>query len=119
MKPNRITALLAGLLLALTIAIPTCTLTGCATFGQRSPAIAYHTLRDTQILVDSGMKVYADRCVAGRITAADQAKVDAAHATYRQAFREAVTLAQLDYSKLTPDNVEALANALLKLIAGL
>lgn len=32
MKTNRITALLAGLLLAIAIAIPTCTLTGCATF---------------------------------------------------------------------------------------
>lgn len=113
--------ILGVLLVAITIAIPTVTLTGCRLFGDKATvqAVAYHTLKDTQILVDNAMKHYADRCVLGLISPADQAKVDGAHAEYRKNFREAVALAQLDYTKLTPDNVEALANALLKLIAGL
>lgn len=117
---TKLLKLFAGIVLALTIAIPACFTTGCALFGDKPPvAIAYHTLKSTQILVDNGMKHYADRCVRGLIVPADQAKVDEAHAKYRFAFREAVTLAQLDYTKLTPDNVEALANVLLKIIAGL
>jgi len=119
MKP-KLVSLLAAALVALTIALPACFTTGCAMFGDKPPAtVIYHTLKDTQIIVDNGMKHYADRCVLGLITSENQAKVDAAHGQYRAAFREAVTLAQLDYTKLTPDNVEALANTLLKIIAGL
>ena len=94
---------------------------GCASTAEKPAfaAIAFHTLRDTQTVVDGAMKIYANRCVQGQVTADNQAKVDTAHATYRKAFREAVLLAQLDYSKLTPDNVEVLSTALLKLIASL
>lgn len=90
-------------------------LCGCA----NPKAAAFHTLKDTQISVDKAMTVYGQLCVTGKVSAENQQKIDAAHAQYRTAFRTAVQAAQLDYSKLTPDTVQSLADLLLTLIVQL
>jgi hypothetical protein len=87
---------------------------GCVTSPQGK---AYQTLKDTQTLVDGGMKYYAKQCALGKVSLDRQAKIDDAHFKYRIAFRTAVNLARLDYSKLTPDEVKKLADELLNLIA--
>ncbi len=93
------------------------TFTGCKNVP--AAAVRYHTLKDTQIAVDHAMQTYGLLCVQGKVSAAKQKNVAAAHASYRAAFREAVAVARLDYSKATPDNVAALANALLAILAQL
>lgn len=110
--------ILNSLILSAVLAFTLC----CAGAGcQNTPAAAvgYHTLKDTQIAVDHAMQLYATRCAQGQVSAPDQARADAAHAQYRAAFRQAVAVARLDYSKLTPDNVAALAQALLNILSPL
>lgn len=93
------------------------TLTGC----KSTPAVTvvYHTLADTQIAVDRALRVYGSMCAAGKVTPQDQAVVDNAHAQYRVAFRVAVATASVNYKSLTPDDVQRLANNVLKLISKL
>lgn len=92
---------------------------GCKSTPATLDAKAYRTLKQTQILVDKAMIVYANLCVKGKISEAQQAEVDQLHAQYREAFRFAAGAARLDYSTLTPDNVHYLSNLLLELIAKL
>ena len=89
---------------------------GCATTPNGK---AYQTLKDTQTLVDNAMRYYGTQCALGKVSTENQAQIDEAHFKYRSAFRSAVNLARLDYSKLTPDDVQLLANEILTLISKL
>lgn len=119
MKTNKLPAVVAGLLLAITISIPILTFSGCGTARPTAQAVAYHTLKDTQIAVDKAMTFYGDQCALGKVSIESQERIDRAHAQYRTSFRQAVTLARFDYNALTPDNVQALANTILQFISQL
>jgi len=60
MKTNRITALLASLLLAFTITIPTCTLTGCATFGGEAATLRRVTT-SAKVAANTGTFLYLQK----------------------------------------------------------
>ena len=113
MKKKLSLLLVAALLAACTPAV----VTGC----KSTPAVsvAYQTLADTQIVVDRAMRVYGDLCARGKVTVQDQYTVDTAHEHYRVSFRIAVAAASANYQSLTPDDVQTLANQVLKLIAQL
>lgn len=93
---------------------------GCAGPGSAKPtpqAVAYFTLHDTWQAVDAGMKIYADRCAKGKVSAKDQEEIDSAHEKFRLAFKSAVRLARHDWSGATPETVQKLSDELLALIA--
>lgn len=92
--------------------------TGCKT-PTNVATISYRTLADTQIVVDKAMRVYGKLCAQGKVSVSRQSEIDSAHAQYRIAFRIAVVSAATDYTNLTPDTVQTLANDLLALISRL
>jgi hypothetical protein len=90
---------------------------GCKTVPPRTQV--YHALSDTQIAVDAAMKVYGRAHATGKITDDTRAKVHDAHAKYRAAFDAALTIAEFDFGKPTPENVSSAATALLNIISQL
>jgi len=105
---------------ALTTAIAVHSLTGCKSTGQSTAsAISYRTLQATQTAVDGAMRVYGNKVALGKVSVESQARVSEAHKDYRAAFASAVLVARQNYSALTPDNVQSLANGLIFIISQL
>lgn len=115
----RLPKLLSLCVLSLAIALAPATFTGCQSTPESAQATAYRTLKSTQIAVDSAMKIYATKVVIGSVSVERQAKVDAAHAQYRAAFRTAVQAANGQLGGGAPENVKQLADQLQLLITNL
>lgn len=79
----------------------------------------YYTLKDTHVLVDNAMRVYAVAVVNGSVSAATETRVDAAHERYRAAFQFAAETARGGLNSLTPEQVQRLADELVLLISQL
>ena len=94
-------------------------LTGCSTPSASPTVTTFTTLRDTQILVDRAMQLYAAGVVTGEVSTQKQAQIDKAHAQYRSAFRLAVTAARNDLTKLSNAELDALASEVIMLITSL
>ena len=105
MKPRQLTAI--ALLLLFVAA--------CAS----SPAgNAYRAIGAVKIAVDGGMTYYADQVVAGKVSAADQARVKAAFQSYTAAAGAAAAIMRASTDPAPPD-LTAAADALLNLLASL
>ncbi len=87
--------------------------TGCTTSQK---AVAYKTLNVTALTVDAALKAYADALVKEKVDQATQIKVYYAKARYEMAFKLAIEAARGDVTKLTPDDVQRIADELLTLI---
>ncbi|KAF0176456.1 MAG: hypothetical protein FD161_2995 [Limisphaerales bacterium] len=83
---------------------------GCHTSPKAKTFLA---LADTARTVDAAMRVYATAAVAGKISAADQLKVDALHDRYRTAMQSAIRVARHDWTQPAPQSVLILATELL------
>lgn len=118
MKIPRLSSILQAIIVALLLLCGPGVFTGCKN-TQTVQTRAYSTLKQTQILVDKAMNVYGQLCVTGRLSIAQQAQIDQLHAQYREAFRLAAGAARLDYTTVTPANVQYLADLLLELITKL
>ena len=108
------------LLLILLLALSAPVFTGCVGPNGEKPtpqAIAYFTLFDTWQAADGAMKVYAERCKQGKVSAKDQEEIDAAHEKFRLSFKTALRLAKHDWSASAPENVQKLSDELLSLIS--
>lgn len=92
---------------------------GCSTNKPTAEAVAYQTLKTTWSAVDAAMQVYGVAIRAGKVSASDEIKIDAAHEKFRLAFISAAKIAKQDWSQITPDNVASLQAELLQLIAKL
>lgn len=88
---------------------------GCTT--NRPPTtLAFLTLQDTQNLVDKAMTGYGELCALGLVTAADQARVDQAHAVFQHALATAITAARQNWSAPTDTGLNGLSTELIALI---
>ncbi len=75
---------------------------GCQTTPR---ATAYMALADVAHTVDSAMRLYGKACDAGKVSAAQQQKVDALHEHYRVGLGSAVRLARHDWSAPVPESL--------------
>lgn len=106
----------ALVMLATSLAIATPVLiveTGCTT-SQKT--LVYNTLAAVELTVDTAMKAYADRVVAGKVDAATQVKVRDAYSRYQASFGAAVAAAQLNLAKPASNEVQILASSLVTII---
>jgi len=102
------------------LAMTAATTTGCRLFSGKSPvtweASRYGSFRDTWTLTLALYDHAKDLQVAGKITAADAADIDAAFNLFRIGFKQALGTAQGDENAFTPESVKVLANNVLTLI---
>jgi hypothetical protein len=103
------------LLLCAGLAFSPAGFTGCAT-KPTPQAVLYMTLADTKAIVDNAEKVYGNQVVLGKVSAADQRKIDAKIVDFHSAYLLAVKAARLNYSLKTPADVQALADQLIAMI---
>ena len=92
---------------------------GCGIFQGSQEAVSYKTLKSVQLTVDALMKTYGTAVVTGKVSPEKQLEIDMKHATYRGAFRLAVTAARNDLSTTPPTDLQQLANELQLLISSL
>ena len=98
-----------------------------AACSQNALSTAYKTIGTIQVTVDTGMKIYADMVVAGKVPQATQDKVKAAYGSYFAAMQVAkdslVVVASAPTGTPSLDvavaAVEASANDLLTLLRSL
>jgi hypothetical protein len=102
------------IIFAVAVAAPTVMTTGCVT-PTSTRAKVFLTLKDTWTVVDKAMNVYAEQVVRGKVSKEAEAKADAAYDNFRAAWRVAVRSTGTD-NVVTPDNVKALADALLNIL---
>ena len=79
-------------------------------------AKAYQSLDSIRIVVDRAEKVYGRQCQLGKVSAADQAKVDERIVQFHAAFLFAVDAASADYSTPASPDLTRLAESLVALI---
>ena len=87
-------------------------LTGCASIWTH----LYPRLKDTDVHVSWAMTTFRNEVIKGRVTLGEREQVHAAYAEYKTAFDAAVEAAHHDYTAATPENVQALANELLRIL---
>lgn len=107
---------LSSLLIALCLIAAPATFTGCSTTDQTREAIVFYTFKDIQTIVHRAYDVFAEKVVRGKVSDSDREKVENAYVAYQDAFRTAFTVASMDLTKLTPVEVQKLANELINLI---
>ena len=95
--------------------------TGCQTTQteQTQEARIYYTFRDTWTVAHTAYKGYCELAVQGKVSAGDQADIDAAWNQFRVAFKFALLTAQKDWQATTPESVIALRENLITLIRSL
>ena len=92
--------------------------TGCATWKQdKVEAAAFKSIGAVVATVDAALKAYADVYVAGKVDADKHTKIVNAHNKYRVAIAAAISAAQLNINAPAPEEVSALANDVVNLIA--
>lgn len=117
MKPTK---LIAGLLLAITIAIPCCTLTGCGTLPERpAQTVALDSLRSTYDVSRDAYKVAVRLWDEGRITDTQLNHCTKAWNDFRAGMDVAVRAAGQDWSAPASQNVLTLKENLFNLIKNL
>ncbi len=103
-----------------TLGPPTLSLALTAAGCNLSPrAHAFVTLDGAQAAVFEALNQYGLAFRAGKISAQTDARVQAAYDDFQKAFDASLLAAEFDVSKATPDNVHALADTLLGIIANL
>ena len=103
---------------AVAISVASLTLTGCVT--PRTPeARVYDTFKTTYNAAYSSYESYCKLVVLGKVSKAEEAKVDAAWNDFRSAFTLSLRAASLNWSAATPAQVQKLAVDLNKLILSL
>ncbi len=105
------------IILALCLATAPAVFTGCETATKEQ--IVFYTFKDIQIIAHKAMDVFAEKVVLGKVTPAKKAEVESAYAQYQAAFKLAFVAAQNDLSKLTPTDVQRLADQLVRIIYAL
>lgn len=110
---KRLRTLIAAVLIAVAPVAIVATQTGCTNVK----GVVYKTLAATAYSVDTGLRAYADQVVAGKVTAAHQAKVRDAKRQYEVAMKAAIETAQFNFQAPTPESLTALANLLLTTIS--
>lgn len=111
-------ACIALAFLPLTLPLATMPLVqGCAGLSTRAKIVT--TLDSAQAVAFEALNTYGAAKRAGKITPETRAKVDLAYRKYQIAYEAALTAAQFDTAKATPDNVKALLNELLAIVAQL
>lgn len=116
----KLTKLIAGLLLAITIAIPVCHLTGCGSLPDRPPqTVALDSLKATYTAGRDAYKGAVRLWVAGKITDAKKAEADRAWNDFRAGVSLAVEAAGTNWEAPTTADVLTLKNNLLTLITNL
>lgn len=111
-------------LVFLMAALPAATITvgvsGCAYFRNTpTEAVVFHTFKDSWDLSKTAYDGWSERVVMGKISKENSDEVDKVWNNYRAAFRSALLVARQDWNAVTPDNLRALQNQLLSLIATL
>ena len=93
---------------------------GCSLLAPKSDltweASRFNSFKSTWTATLAVYDFHMDRRVAGKVSAADAAAVDAAWNTFRLAFRLALAQARGNENAFTPDNVKKLADDVLTLI---
>jgi len=107
---------LSSILMALCLIAAPAAFTGCSTTDQSREAIVFYTFKDVQIIVHRAYEVFADKVVRGEVTPEERARVEDAYVRYQDAFRTAFIVANQDLTKLTPADVQRLADEITKLI---
>ena len=105
------------ILLAVCLTATPAVFTGCETTKQEQ--IVFYTFKDIQIVAHRSMDVFAEKVVRKDISAENKAQVEAAYAKFQDSFRAAFKAAQSDMTKLTPIEVQKLADELMRLIYSL
>lgn len=107
-------AMLLGVALVFGPTVVLTTTTGCTTSAK---GVVYKTLAATAYSVDTAMKAYSDRIVAGKVSAGSQAKVRDVLSKYQAGMRTAIEAAQFNFQSATPEALAALATAVLTTIS--
>jgi len=107
------------ILLAVCLTATPAVFTGCVSPNQPREAIVFYTFKDIQIIAHRAYDVFAEKVVRNDVSADNKAKVEAAYAKFQDAFRAAFKAAQNDMTKLTPIEVQKLADELMRLIYSL
>jgi hypothetical protein len=111
--------LIRYLLLAICLALPAGNFTGCGTLPRTPEARTFDTFKTTYNAAYTSYESYCKLVVKGKVTAAEEARVDAAWNDFRAAFSLSFRAASLNWSAATPEQIQLLANDLNKLIASL
>lgn len=94
---------------------------GCSTFSGKSPvtweASRFLSFRDVYDVAYRAYLAHNVRVLDGKVSAKDDAEIDAAWNAFRAAYIVALNQASGDANKFTPDNVRKLANDVLDMIA--
>jgi len=106
------------ILLAVCLTATPAVFTGCKT-ATTQEQIVFYTFKDIQIVAHRAYDVFAEKVVRNDVSAENKAKVEAAYAKFQDAFRAAFKAAQSDMTKLTPVEVQKLADELMRLIYSL
>lgn len=105
--------------LVLTALFVSCTpaiLTGCKTTDTTREARIYYSFRDTWIIGHTAYGAWCERIVDGKISKADERKVDKAWDDFRDAFKLALQLSNHQWGEASPDKVDRLRDDLINLI---
>jgi hypothetical protein len=101
-----------GLILSLFAAL---LMSGCASgWSGNNP-----TLKQTDLNVSWPMTRYRNEVIAGRVTLGEREQVEAAYTKYKAAFDEALSAAHNNRDAPTPENVQAQANELMRMLSAL
>lgn len=111
--------LLTSIILGLSLLVAPVTFTGCVATSNSREAIVFYTFHDIQTAVHEAMNVFAERVVRGQATTSQQESVEKAYRDYQDAFRVAFALAQSDWKKPVPADVNRLSKILTDLIYSL
>lgn len=116
----KLTKIVAGLLLAITIAIPCCIITGCGTLPQRPPqTVVLDSIQSTYELAREAYKTTVRSHLSGKVSDRDMADIDDAWNKFRAGTKLAVQSARTNWNSPAPEQLIQLKNDLFILIRSL
>lgn len=119
-KSILIAAILAVSFIPIIVFDTGCSAIGASQAGVTNPhSIAFLAMRDTWTNVQTGMEIFNDRIVAGKVTAEKEQQINAIYNDYRAAYRQAVQINAADWTDDSAANVENLSNQVIQLLAGI
>lgn len=95
-------------------------LTSCAVTPPRTPeAVVFDSFKTTYNAAYTAYTGWLELVVKGKVSKADEARVDTAWNDFRTGFSAAFQAASQDWNAASPERVQAMADILIKLIRGL
>ncbi len=91
------------------LALALLSLVGCQTGGD-----TFTAFKDTWTVAHSAYQAHCERVVQGKVSAANEQRVDAAWNNFRTLFKASLQSAQMNWKAAAPTEVQASAKALLK-----